>query len=499
MLTPQFDIRQNDQFLIIEIVAPYTKVSETEIFFADAEFRFYSKPYFLRLNLPGEVNENGEESASYDIEKGTFIINVPKLNYGEYFEGLDLQTKLLANKKKTICGPSIEVIGDTSACEENKSEEEEFSWEVYQNPYTDEQSETLSQDYKYGFANQKSGIFTKIQNEIPDLIDVKDPDRKTVVQRRNERLAQEKEDFSDDHYLADLYQDGEIQPLIAYIPPWITDLIKMRTEYSGPQEDFVILTKEEKEQMRNLPRKEYLLNRENKQDLLLSLVDILFAYAYSVRTTEGENTVESAWTIAKLSSTLSWLETHSSLKSAALSSIQRSLCYPLYRHWQLAQLVLQDTISILYLGTKWVLKCLLDVHSIFSKSEPYFILNNLYITDYCIWVQSLENKTFYKMATTLETLDINKSHVDLELPQLEKAAQLALEERDATNLSTQLNALHLPEANSSSEGETDSDDHLSDTSNEDTSNASSGESSSSSDDDSEDEHNLLKENVEKVR
>ena len=46
--------------------------------------------------------------------------------------------------------------------------------------------------------------------------------------------------------------------------------------------------------------------------LYLGLVDLLFAYCYDHRTTEGEGNVESAWTMCKLSSTLSCLEVRNS-------------------------------------------------------------------------------------------------------------------------------------------------------------------------------------------
>ncbi len=42
--------------------------------------------------------------------------------------------------------------------------------------------------------------------------------------------------------------------------------------------------------------------------MLLGLADILFAYAYDHRTTTGDPSVESAWTVAVLSPLLSWLE-----------------------------------------------------------------------------------------------------------------------------------------------------------------------------------------------
>ncbi len=71
----------------------------------------------------------------------------------------------------------------------------------------------------------------------------------------------------------------------------------------------VAFTEAEREQMRRLPRVEVLVaGSDAVRTCLLSLVDLVFAYAYDHRTTLGEPSVESAWTVARLSATLSWLE-----------------------------------------------------------------------------------------------------------------------------------------------------------------------------------------------
>ena len=110
-----------------------------------------------------------------------------------------------------------------------------------------------------------------------------------------------------------------------------------------------------------------------KRSLYLGLVDILFAFAYDQRATLGENNVrvsmshdhlipppvasfiqvESAWNICKLSPTLSWLEVfRGSVHEVVYCCLRRSLTYPLFRHWQLAMAVLQDTRDIFHLGEK---------------------------------------------------------------------------------------------------------------------------------------------------
>ena len=121
--------------------------------------------------------------------------------------------------------------------------------------------------------------------------------------------------------------------------------------------------------------------------------------------------MESAWTICKLSSTLSWLEVfRGGVHEVVFCSLRRCLCYPLYRHWQLAMAVLQDLRNLFRLGEEGrecglgcegcckrgvvvvgrrkLLQCLLAIRKILNNSEPHYILNNLYITDYAIWLQS---------------------------------------------------------------------------------------------------------------
>ena len=34
-----------------------------------------------------------------------------------------------------------------------------------------------------------------------------------------------------------------------------------------------------------------------------------------------------------------------------------------------------------------MLQCLLAVRQLLNSLEPYYILNNLYITEYCVWIQ----------------------------------------------------------------------------------------------------------------
>jgi protein SHQ1 len=55
----------------------------------------------------------------------------------------------------------------------------------------------------------------------------------------------------------------------------------------------------------------YLLDLITDQNrLMLSMIDILYSYCFEFRVTEGDFNVVSAWTIAKLSPTLSWFDVY---------------------------------------------------------------------------------------------------------------------------------------------------------------------------------------------
>ena len=55
--------------------------------------------------------------------------------------------------------------------------------------------------------------------------------------------------------------------------------------------DLIKFTDEEKEKMRKLPHKEYLLDKAMEKTAYMGLVDVLFGYAYNVRCSEGEDNV----------------------------------------------------------------------------------------------------------------------------------------------------------------------------------------------------------------
>ncbi|XP_006819470.1 protein SHQ1 homolog [Saccoglossus kowalevskii] len=440
MLTPAFEISQDDSFLNIIIKAKFAKVADTEMYIDGDEFKFYSKPYYLRLNLPGRIVEDGRETANYDINTGYFNIRIPKENPGENFDGLDMLTKLLAPKGKTSAAqPLIQVVGETSCVDDG--EEEEFDWQIEQEQ-NQEIQDTVISDVKYGFANLRSGVFKTLMDELSGAVDIPDPDNTGHSKRRKQRIEDEREHFDEAHYLADLYDDAIIQQILEYQPTWneqykqLKSKEKQNTEKQSVycvDESIVPFSEEEKEQMIKLPKKEYLsMDQETHSIVYFGLVDIIFAYIYNHRSTEGDNTVESAWTICKLSSTLSWFDSFSSLYDVIVSCYTRIVCYPLYRHWHLAEVIHDDTIKIFKLGKRKLLSCLLEIHKLLSKDDTKYLLNDLYITDYTVWIQSASHDKIESLANALKQVKITKSDLGLELDELEHAATLVEAEENTT-------------------------------------------------------------------
>ncbi|KAM6176851.1 protein SHQ1 homolog [Erethizon dorsatum] len=436
MLTPAFDLSQDSDFLTVAIRLPYARVSEFDVYFEGVDFKFYAKPYFLRLTLPGRIVENGSEQGSYDADKGIFTIRLPKETPGQHFEGLNMLTSLLAPRKSRTAKPLVEEIGASEVSEEVEDDDEEFDWEIEQTPYEEVSESALSPQCYYGFGNLRSGVFQRLQDELSEVIDIKNPDFTPAAERRQKRLAAELAKFDPDHYLADFFENEAVEQILKYSPWWNHTYSKMMASLENSQEQeshavLVSFSEEEKYQLRKFVNKSYLLDKRAHRQVYYSLIDILLAYCYEIRVTEGERNVESAWNIRKLSPTLCWFETWTNVHEILVAFGRRVLCYPLYRHFKLVTKAHRDTVKILQLGESAVLKCLLDIHKIFQENDPAYILNDLYISDYCVWIQKAKSKKLSTLAKALEEASLTKGQLGLELEELEAAALLVQEEETA--------------------------------------------------------------------
>ena len=119
-LTPHFELSQDDEFVRVRIRLPHLRTDEGEFYVLDNEFKFYLKPYFLRLTFRNRLVEDGRERAEHDLSTSMLTVWLPKETHGQHFDDLGMLSELLrkpAPPERTR-GPLIEVLSSTSAAGE---------------------------------------------------------------------------------------------------------------------------------------------------------------------------------------------------------------------------------------------------------------------------------------------------------------------------------------------------------------------------------------------
>ncbi|KAF8739464.1 hypothetical protein AX14_009447 [Amanita brunnescens Koide BX004] len=233
-----------------------------------------------------------------------------------------------------------------------------------------------------------SGYFrhvTHTENEVNEL--GSDAEVCHVNERRRRRNEHEDQKFDAEYYMADYADDGMIQEILNWEHPYLVD-----------NADF-LFTDEENLAMLRLPRKEYLASPRQIHELYLTLVTLLFSYAYESRTTQHDPTPESAWTICTLTPAFSALDpprsssdvnsfTHDEILETLVPSYRRSLAFPLHRSFILSEACQRDVSRLLSRGKRLVFRCLLEVKSILDHHEVYYVYSKIWIDDLCVWIQA---------------------------------------------------------------------------------------------------------------
>ena len=135
-------------------------------------------------------------------------------------------------------------------------------------------------------------------------------------------------------------------------------------------------------------------------NLYLTLLSLLFSYAYECRTTQHDPTPESAWTLATLIAAFSALDPPNIRPVNALvfpadeliqiltTSYRRSLAFPLYRSWSLAEACRMDVAQLLSNGKRTVVRCLLEMKNVLDHHEVYYVYSKIWVDDFCVWTQA---------------------------------------------------------------------------------------------------------------
>lgn len=212
MRTPRFECSQDEEFVHVRVHVPYVRTQDFEFSIDGSEFRFYVKPFLLHLDFRKEIVEDGRESVEYDYETGYAEIDLPKKEAGTYFENLAMLSWLLNGSKVKREGrkagglPQIEVI---RSCEfEGLEEEEEDDGETKTGADGGEgtrsvetrMDQLLITEVTYGFLGRYSSVFQGREDDLSEIIELKDPEHVVAQRRRELRLEKEADKFDPEHY-----------------------------------------------------------------------------------------------------------------------------------------------------------------------------------------------------------------------------------------------------------------------------------------------------------
>ncbi|OAX36605.1 SHQ1-domain-containing protein [Rhizopogon vinicolor AM-OR11-026] len=451
MLTPRFSCAQTPESVAVSIYCPSVRASDVEINVDETLLTVHLNPYFLRINFPHAVLEDDQSSATYDPSSGYLTITLTKEAKGQEFPDLDLLAKLLAPRNVEVSGhPAIEVIAsETSPHDESEElvdsfgaislEQREFleaaenDWQFPQTVAESPSPLQMSTKRYYGFLDMHTGYFTHIAHTENDVNELGNEAESCLPdERRAKRLKHEEIKWDEEHYMADYVDDEYIQELLVWEDPELMD----GADY--------IFTESENMTMLNLPRKEYLPIKLQQRNLYLTLLTLLFAYAYDRRTTQHDPTPESAWTICSLIPAFSALDpppyitvegvpqstptsefTDDDLASALMPSYRRSLTFPLYRSFAMADACRKDVAAVLAKGKRMVTRFLLEMKRILDHHEVYYVYSKIWVDDFCVWIQaSASDETLLHISQRLNSLTITKATIGWNLEDLEAATRL---------------------------------------------------------------------------
>lgn len=385
---PAFQVSQDADHVYISIACPEAAQSAaaTPKIAVEANiFGFHLDPYYLPLVLPGMVTRADDEASTIQgSSREQFRVTLTKVETGQHFDGLDdMQPQLLpedqlkqamsdAEQAKGFFQPSPSSLAGAGTSSSAGTDEEartllqqalrsqglttvnDDDGEAAINggrlqtgtASTDSQKpSSRSESYGYGLRNAFTGpLIPAGCADTRNVLEVSDPDTTAPSQRERAAMAFEEERWDEGVYMENYLDiDGELAHALGYRPTIVA------SKTAAAKEDETSIDTE----------------------ALSLLVQLLFALSYDERTNEGDPTVESGWTIAKLSRSLSAStlphSQASSLEAAVATTLvgcmRRALTVPLYRHWQLAVACVDDTLQHLQGGSSHVRRCLDQIGS----------------------------------------------------------------------------------------------------------------------------------------
>ena len=474
-ITPHFKLSQSSTQLVVTIRIPHIRVSAStiEVVVDGTEFHFFSSPYLLHLSFPHNLLDDAETcreaKATYDPsdKNGTLTVTIWKEEEG-IWDNLDLLSNLVNRSDGALSlkeqESKISVLSSTEH-------------EINHDACDDDTEETFKGKYlmtclrpTYGFLNSFHSVLTDYCRGglSHDMLEIPEPDEIPNEDRRDLRIRTENQKFDPDRYLGDLFltnspEDDDTDMIFAEASQMVPHWQKSHIETSN---DNVASFFSNEESIRLVEIKAALpniesINSEQTKSLFLSLVDILYAYAYDHRTTSGDPTCESSWTITMLSPTLSWFESYTppydDVAQVVRWSIRRAIIYPYLRNFHfVSEILVKDVGDIINAGRRVIIRCLLHIQKILDSSEFHYLFNKLYINPYICWLQKISDDAinqFSKEFNQMIGLErvFSKHTFGLELDVIEQCALAEEDIQDSSDTDEQSDSSSYSTAASSDE------------------------------------------------
>ena len=478
-ITPQFTIHQTDSHVVIDVAVPHIRVTNVEVVVVEQTSSVERTttsggsvvhvaappiyllvlnfaPYRLRAHDDDDddcTRQDEERAATVEPVQGIVRLELEKLQHGQHWDNLDLIGRLVMQSSsdndraaRTTSRWLREVVVDSTTQDGLEQDEPQQQHQVVQDKETGMNG--------YGFARLYKGVFTDLVRDglAQEMLEGHNSVELDLPERRRERLKTESDKFCVDRYLGDLEVEDDYlyQCAMAMQPHWT---LPPQQQQQDQQQSF---SQQERLQLQSIPYPllpESLSSTIHDKLLVLGLIDLLFGYVYDHLLTDGDPTVESAWTVSTLSASLSWMDDWlderddpavTVVRSVVHSSLRRALVYPYLRNFDFAVHCMRQVGQILQRGLRTVIRCLLQLRGILDKSELHYLGNKLFVDPYLAWLQQNPSLVeFDNLAVAVEQClavgsGVLKNALDLDLIRIEASllSEEEQEEREESSVDT---------------------------------------------------------------
>ncbi|OBA26870.1 hypothetical protein HANVADRAFT_24190 [Hanseniaspora valbyensis NRRL Y-1626] len=464
MLTPKFEITQDDAHLFIKIYINNIRFNtgNLDITINKNMMNFTLLPYYLRLRFNEKellmiTQEQPFECRLVTEDDGSecVVVKLFKLERGVFFQDLDNHLTLLSRDNENMNSNNNEsmlnIVDNNSddkvkpliqEMDDNVNDIEmisklgdKFDWQIKQT-LPKETDSNYKKKIGFSLKHDATAIIPSIynNNEINDVaeetINKQESQKKFEKELIKLRNYKDNLKFDADYYMNDyitykygqttemMQEDLEINgilKIIKYVPKDIKQFLqwaKLKQLDKPKFKDTLVYNSFEQEQMREkLPKNiKHDMSQFNQFRNFVFIINVLFGYIYQEMEFDfdlEENTSERSWLIGKLAPQLGNLDQtlilkpDELIKTCLIIAVKKSLSYPLHRNLQLSLKVIDYVNYSLISGSKFIIKLLLKIHELFRYDDVYYIYNKIWFDDLITWLLQFSDTNFHDLENTV--------------------------------------------------------------------------------------------------